>query len=97
MLPLRVRPEAELDALDAASWYDGERVGLGAEFLDELRTTFERIEDGPERFPRVFQDCRRAIVHRFPFGVFFVAEPDFAAVVAITHLRRDPSVWHNRV
>jgi plasmid stabilization system protein ParE len=97
MLPLRVRPEAELDALDAASWYDGGRAGLGTEFIDELRTTFGRIEDGPERFPRVFQECRRAIVHRFPFGVFFVVETEFAAVVAITHLRRDPSVWQNRL
>jgi hypothetical protein len=26
---LTVRPEAELDALDAGAWYDGERPGLG--------------------------------------------------------------------
>jgi hypothetical protein len=46
---LTVRPEAELDALDAGAWYDGERVGLGTEFLTELRATFSRIEDGPQR------------------------------------------------
>ncbi len=89
---LDVRPEAELDALEAASWYDGEREGLGTEFLGELRATFARIEDGPERFPLVFLECRRAILHRFPFGVFFIVEGQMATVLAITHLHRDPSM-----
>ena len=53
---LDVRPEAELDALEAASWYDGERDGLGLEFLTELRATFARIEEGPRHYPLVFHD-----------------------------------------
>jgi plasmid stabilization system protein ParE len=91
-----VRPEAELDAFEAASWYAGEREGLGTEFLGELRATFARIEDGPERFPLVFQGFRRAILHRFPFGVFFIVEAETAIVLAITHLHRDPRVWQRR-
>ena len=93
---LTVRPEAELDALEAASWYEGERADLGTEFLDELRTTFSRIEEGPQRFPVVFREARRAILHRFPFGVFFIVESDGAVVLAITHLRRHPSAWQKR-
>jgi hypothetical protein len=93
---LTVRPEAELDALEAASWYEGERADLGTEFLDELRTTFSRIEEGPQRFPIVFREVRRAILHRFPFGVFFIIESDSAIVLAITHLRRHPSAWQKR-
>jgi len=93
---LTVRPEAELDALDAGSWYEGERSGLGTEFLGELRATFSRIEEGPKRFPVVFREVRRAILHRFPFGVFFIVESDNAVVLAITHLRRHPSAWQRR-
>ena len=93
---LKVRPEAELDALEAASWYDGERAGLGMEFLGELRATFARIQDGPQRFPVVFQEFRRAILRRFPFGVFFIVDTETAVVLAITHLRRHPSVWQKR-
>jgi hypothetical protein len=33
MRALHVRPEAELDMFEAALWYDGERSGLGSEFL----------------------------------------------------------------
>ena len=93
---LEVRPEAELDALEAASWYDGEREGLGSEFLVELRATFARIEEGPGRFPLVFMEFRRAILHRFPFGVFFIVEAERAIVLAITHLHRHPSAWQRR-
>lgn len=93
---LAVRPEAEVDALEAASWYDGEREALGTEFLAELRATFARIEEGPLRFPIVFQEFRRAILRRFPFGVFFIVEAELATVLAITHLHRHPSVWQTR-
>ena len=96
MARLDVRPEAEVDAEDAGAWYDGEQIGLGAAFLTELRATFVRIEQGPLQFPLVFGEIRRAILHRFPFGVFFVVEGDVATVVAITHLHRHPSVWQSR-
>ena len=74
MARLDVRPEAELDALETMLWYGGERDGLGGESLQELRATFVRVERGPLQFPLVWQSFRRAIVHRFPFGVFFTLE-----------------------
>ena len=91
-----VRPEAELDTVDAASWYEGEREGLGEECLTELRATLVRIEEGPLRFPLVSGDFRRAILHRFPFGVFFIVEGEVAIVLAVTHLHRQPGVWQSR-
>jgi hypothetical protein len=42
-------------------------------------------EQAPLQFPLVSGEIRRAILHRFPFGVFFVAEGDAATVLAITH------------
>ena len=97
MARLDVWPEAELDALEAASWYDRERNGLGLEFLTELRATFARIEEGPRHYPLVFRECRRAILRRFPFGVFFIVDADVATVLAITHLHRHSDVWQERV
>jgi hypothetical protein len=63
---LRVRPEAEVDAFEAAVWYERERPGLGVEFLEATRAAFRRIEEAPRQFPTVFPDIRRAILHRFP-------------------------------
>ena len=36
MRELTLRPEAQLDVHDAASWYENQRLGLGMRFLDEL-------------------------------------------------------------
>lgn len=33
------RPDAETDVADAAAWYEIQRAGLGAEFLDEILST----------------------------------------------------------
>ncbi|MEP7305932.1 MAG: type II toxin-antitoxin system RelE/ParE family toxin [Acidobacteriota bacterium] len=96
MLRLKVRPEAEADALEAAFWYEGERTGLGIEFSDALRATFLRIEQSPLRFPLVSREFRRAIVSRFPFGVFFMVEGELVTVAAITHLHRHHSSWQER-
>ena len=96
MARLEVRPEAELDALETMLWYEGEREGLGTEFLHELRATFVRIERGPLQFPVVSRSFRRAIVHRFPFGVIFTLEDELATIMAITHLHRDSKQWQRR-
>ncbi|MGH8245165.1 MAG: hypothetical protein ACREUU_01890 [Gammaproteobacteria bacterium] len=49
-----------------------------------------------DQFPIVSQSFRRAILHRFPFGVFFTLEAQLATVMAITHLHRDPKQWQRR-
>jgi hypothetical protein len=96
MKNLRVRPEAELDMFEGALWYDAERPGLGAAFLQAVRYVFGRIEKGALQFPLVSADIRRAILPRFPFGVFFVVEGDLATVLAVTHLHRHPGSWEGR-
>jgi len=85
MVRLEVRPEAELDVAQAMLWYERERDGLGDDFVQAVRATFIGIEEGPLQFPIVWQTFRRAIVHRFPFGVFFVLDAELATVMAIMH------------
>jgi hypothetical protein len=41
------QPRADLDVEAAFEWYENERSGLGLEFLDELRATYDRIGYGP--------------------------------------------------
>lgn len=40
-------PRADLDIEVAFQWYENEQVGIGIEFLDELRAAYNRIIDGP--------------------------------------------------
>jgi plasmid stabilization system protein ParE len=93
---LLLEPEARADLADAFDWYESQREGLGSEFLAQVALVLESIEANPQQFPVLRGRTRRALVHRFPFGVFYVVEPDLIAVTACLHGRRDPRRWQSR-
>jgi plasmid stabilization system protein ParE len=94
--PLIVNPEAEQDLADAKAWYDGQRDGLGDEFLECVGEALDRIRAVPEAHAKVFQELRRRLVRRFPYAVFYRIDDDQVTVVAIYHCRRDPRGWQGR-
>jgi plasmid stabilization system protein ParE len=91
-----VRPEAQTDIRDAARWYENREMGLGLRFLRETRTSLEHITNNPVRFPIVGEDVRRALLHKFPYSVYFVNEPDSVAIIAVLHQHRQPKFWKSR-
>ncbi|MGA9335070.1 MAG: type II toxin-antitoxin system RelE/ParE family toxin [Rudaea sp.] len=93
---LRVRPEAEADIQEAATWYEEQRAGLGHEFLDEVLRIFAGICAQPGQYPIVHRKARRALMHRFPFGVYYRVEQAFIIVVAVMHGRRHPMRWKSK-
>jgi plasmid stabilization system protein ParE len=92
-----VRPLAEADLEDAARWYEDERAGLAARFLDDVDRTFARILERPLQFPTVAGDVHRALLHTFPYAVYFRASHEIVTVLAVLHLRRNRKVWRTRV
>jgi len=38
-----ILPVAELEAAEAAIWYDDQRAGLGDEFMEELERALDRV------------------------------------------------------
>ena len=50
----------------------------------------------PERFPVVHLTCRRALLRRFPYAIYYVAAAESVSVVACMHARRDPRRWQER-
>ncbi len=94
---LIVRTDAEAQIASGYGWYEEERRGLGAEFVEELSFTIAAIELHPLRFPRVKRNLRRALVRRFPYGVYFLIRDDAIVVTGVRHLARDPRRIHHRV
>lgn len=92
-----VRPLAEADLEDAARWYHDERAGLGERFLSDVDRTFARIRERPLQFPAISGDVRRALLHAFPYAVYFSASEEMVSVRAVLHLRRNPKVWRGRL
>lgn len=95
-LEIRLRPEAELDLADAASWYEQQCVGLGHQFLDEAMASLSAIAESPLIYPTVHRNTRRALMHRFPFGVYYRVDSSAVVVVAIMHGSRNPQRWKGR-
>lgn len=93
---VRLRPEAEQDLLEAAFWYEEQRPGIGVQFLDEVLTIFSGIAEAPLMYPTVHRDTRRALMRRFPFGVYYRVENAAIVVVAVMHGSRDPRRWKKR-
>jgi plasmid stabilization system protein ParE len=91
-----VQPQSDLDIQAAALWYEEQQNGLGMRFLDELDLVFRRIKENPRQFPRVEAEIHRALLHRFPYGVYFLVESEEVTVLAVLHLHRHPDVWKGR-
>jgi plasmid stabilization system protein ParE len=77
-------------------WYEQQHDGLGARFVAEIDATFRRIEANPMAFGLVRGKLRRALVQRFPFGVFYALTERHIVVVAVLHAARDPRLWGKR-
>jgi plasmid stabilization system protein ParE len=93
---LIVRAEAEADLAASRLWYEEQHKGLGASFIAEVDATFRRVEANPAAFAFVRSKLRRALVQRFPFGVFYVLTEQHIVVVAVLHAARDPRLWGKR-
>jgi toxin ParE1/3/4 len=97
-----ILPADEMDAADAAVWYDDQRIGLGEEFLDELKVVLDRVRQAPEQAARLehysgLRNVRRYLLKRFPYVVVFVCQPHEVVVVAVSHARRRPLYWLKRL
>jgi plasmid stabilization system protein ParE len=96
-LPVVFTQAARADTLHAIGWYDDRLPGLGQNFAAELDGLVNRVGGNPLQFPEVRRDVRRAILPRFPYGVFFRVLPDVIQVIACLHTSRSPRRWRRRV
>lgn len=90
-------PEAEADIEEAHDWYREHGLGLAADFARAIRAALSSIERFPEGYPVVYRSIRRALLRRFPYGLFYVPLDDLIYVVGCFHSGRDPSAWERRL
>jgi plasmid stabilization system protein ParE len=91
-----VRPAAAADIDEAFLWYEGQREGLGHDFLTAAQKLIDAIADQPLRYPVVRRNTRRALLRRFPYTIYYRLYGDIVVVVACMHGRRSPRRWQSR-
>ena len=94
--------DARTELLEARNWYESKRLGLGSEFLAEVRRCVASVVQSPERFARVpklakVRNIRQATVGRFPFSIIYRLQAEQIAILAIAHQHRKPTYWHGRM
>ncbi|MCK9189420.1 type II toxin-antitoxin system RelE/ParE family toxin [Acidithiobacillus sp.] len=78
---------------EAQEWYELQSPGLGEEFIAALELQLKRLEQAPLLYAEVISSVRRALLPRFPYGLFYVVRGDLVHVLAVLHDARNPSRW----
>jgi plasmid stabilization system protein ParE len=94
---LILAPEAEQDLTEAYNWHEGQRVGLGEEFLGCVDACIQAICRTPEMHARIHADYRRGLVRRFPYAIFYEYVDQTVIVYGVFHTSRDPNKWRERL
>ena len=93
---LFIRPEAEADLADTYAFYQECRPGLGDDFILCAEEAIERILKRPLQYQEIHMSVRRALIHRFPYCVFYVVVERRVIVIAVMHAARNPEEWKTR-
>lgn len=71
-----LRPQAAFETNAAFQWYERQREGLGHEFLRALDAALAALAREPLLSREIRPGVRRALLRRFPYGVFLtLCEP----------------------
>ncbi|HEV3260957.1 MAG TPA: type II toxin-antitoxin system RelE/ParE family toxin [Gemmataceae bacterium] len=94
---LIIAPEAEQDVAEAYTWYEGQRAGLGEEFLSCVDAHIQAICRAPKAHTVIHENYRRGLVRRFPYAVFYEYANETVTVYCVFHTARDPDKWRQRL
>jgi plasmid stabilization system protein ParE len=81
---------ARAEISNIAEYLEEQRPGFGRRFIDEIKRVEDLLRDNPAQYQRLHNGTRRAVLRRFPYGLFYVVEGDKVSVLACFHLHRGP-------
>ena len=94
---LEFHPEAELEFIEAAAYYELQVSGLGQRFGADVRRTLDVLLTHPESGVAVDDDLRKYVLQRFPFSIIYSLSPDALRVEVLAHQSRRPGYWRSRL
>ena len=97
MRRVRFNKLAAEELQDAAVHYEGERAGLGSEFVDEVEKSLAFVAEFPRVAVREGGSYRRLVVPRFPYYIVYrLVGEDVLRILAVGHQKRRPRYWAGR-
>ncbi len=94
---LSIHPDAEQELFEARRYYHSQSRELGSRFSAEFREAVKRISNAPQRYRQLSSGMRRFRLIRFPYLVVYRVEGEDVRVIALSHHRRHPDYWRDRL
>jgi len=88
---LEIRPLAVIEVLEAFDWYELQREGLGADFLEELDVFYASMLRNPSSYGFYDKTVRQGRINRFPYLVVFEIFDESVVIYSVFMSRLDPS------
>ena len=72
------------------NWYEGQKQGLGKAFISSLEKTLEILETLPLSKTKIKSTLHRCLLHKFPFGVYYLVDrkKKTVKIIGILHFKR---------
>ena len=78
---------------EAREWYELQSPGLGDEFIAAMELQLKRLEQAPLLYAEVIPNVHRALLPRFPYGLFYAVRGNLINILAVLHDARNPRQW----
>lgn len=91
-------PGAEAEHLESIAFFESRQNGLGVAYLAEFEGAMATVVQMPQRY-RVERkpNIRSVSLARFPFKIIFRDMEGMVQILAVSHKRRRPDYWLNRL
>jgi toxin ParE1/3/4 len=96
-LRYEITDEAERDYRESVSFYAENNRETARLFAREFRAVVELLRERPLIGAPYVDGTRRKLFPRFPYAVIYDAGPERITIIAVSHHRRDPQYWEERV
>lgn len=88
---------AKNEIRDARKYLEQQQPGLGSQFAAEISRSSDLIARQPLLYPVEIGEVRKHVINRFPYTMRYVVRGDIALVLAVSHHRRQPEYWIDRL
>ena len=56
----------------------------------------DQIIEFPQMYSELYRGIHRALLKRFPYGIYYLVQGETNFVIAVHHLAMDPEKWKSR-
>ncbi len=94
---LEFHPEAEMELIETAEYYELQVPGLGERFEAEVRRATDLLLEHPDIGSPADPHLRKFVLNRFPLTLYYSAISDVLRIEVVAHQSRRPGYWQSRV